>query len=316
MKKIWIVFFVVGLGAPATAQTVIEHSQDPAAKDMAEKIAVAGRKQTVVGELRAKMAVEARITTGAPYSADAVTESTQVLADGNRINRKSVTRVYRDGEGRMRREELDDAGTVVSVSIVDPVAHTSYVLQPSSRTAYRDHAWIAMPAIEGMSWGRGMIVSPDGERDPQASQVRDRLKLEVEEVAKAKAASTAPPPPPPPPPPASGIRVAMEKAAAGNVTRENLRQQNIEGVAATGTRATTTIAAGAIGNLQPIQVVSEEWYSPDLQVLVMTKHNDPRTGETTYRLQSIVRAEPDRSLFTVPPDYTFRESKIREPLMK
>ena len=108
------------------------------------------------------------------------------------------------------------------------------------------------------------------------------------------------------------MRMAKETAAAGNVTRESLGQQNVEGVAATGTRATTTIAAGAIGNLQPIQVVSEQWFSPDLQVLVMTKHNDPRTGETTYRLQSIVRAEPDRSLFTVPPDYTLMESKIRE----
>jgi len=314
MKKIWIVLFVVGFGAPAAAQTgVMERSQDPAAKAAAEKMARDGYEQKVVGELRAKMAVEARITPGAPYSAEAVTESTQVLADGNRINRKSVTRVYRDGEGRMRREELDDASTVVSVSIVDPVAHTSFVLQPASRTAFRDHAWIAMPVVEGMSWGRGMILSPDGERDPQA---QDRLKLKLEEVAKAKAASTAPPPPPPPPPPASGMRVAMEKAVAGNVTRENLGQQNIEGVAATGTRATTTIPAGAIGNLQPIQVVSEQWFSPDLQVLIMTKHNDPRSGETTYRLQGIVRAEPDRSLFTVPPDYTLKESKIREPLMK
>ena len=314
MKKIWIVLFVVGFGAPAAAQTgVMERSQDPAAKAAAEKMVRDGYEQKVVGELRAKMAVEARITPGAPYSAEAVTESTQVLADGNRINRKSVTRVYRDGEGRMRREELDDASTVVSVSIVDPVAHTSFVLQPASRTAFRDHAWIAMPVVEGMSWGRGMIPSPDVERDPQA---QDRLKLKLEEVAKAKAASTAPPPPPPPPPPASGMRVAMEKAVAGNVTRENLGQQNIEGVAATGTRATTTIPAGAIGNLQPIQVVSEQWFSPDLQVLIMTKHNDPRSGETTYRLQGIVRAEPDRSLFTVPPDYTLKESKIREPLMK
>ncbi len=326
MKKIWTVLFVVGLGAPAAAQTaVMERSQDPAVKAAAEKVARAGHEQKVVGELHAKMAVEARITPGAPYSAEAVTESTQVLADGNRINQKSVTRVYRDGEGRMRREELDDAGTVVSVSIVDPVAHASYVLQPASRTAFRDHAWIAMPAIEGMSWGRGMILSPDDERDPYASQIRDHVKLALEEQAKAKADVAPPPPPPappasgavpPPPPPAPGLRAAMEKAAAGSMTRENLGQQNIEGVNATGTRTTSTIAAGAIGNLQPIQVVSEQWFSPDLQVLVMTRHNDPRSGETTYRLQSIVRADPDRSLFTVPPDYTLRESKIREPLMK
>ena len=72
-------------------------------------------------------------------------------------------------------------------------------------------------------------------------------------------------------------------------------------------------AAGAIGNLQPIKVTSEQWFSPDLQLLVMTKHSDPRTGDTTYRLQGIVRAEPDRSLFTLPADYTLRESGIRQP---
>jgi hypothetical protein len=85
---------------------------------------------------------------------------------------------------------------------------------------------------------------------------------------------------------------------------------------ANGLRSTTTIAAGDIGNLQPIKVVSEQWYSPDLQVLVMTKHTDPRSGETIYKLQNIVRAEPDRSLFTVPADYTLKESGIREPLMR
>ena len=48
-----------------------------------------------------------------------------------------VTRVYRDSEGRTRREQLNDSGVVESVSIVDPVAHTSVVLQPGTRTAYR-----------------------------------------------------------------------------------------------------------------------------------------------------------------------------------
>jgi uncharacterized protein YdeI (BOF family) len=308
MKKLWIVLLMFGFASPAAAQRG-GIDQDAAAKEVAGKMLVAAAEQKMVAEMRYKVAVEARTTTGAPYSAEAVTESTQVLADGNRINQKSVTRVYRDGDGRTRREELDDAGTVMSVSIVDPVAHASYVLEPASRTAHRDSVWVAMPKIEGVSWGRGMIVSPD---DPQDSQARERQKME--ETAKVKAARPVPPPPPPAPLP--GIRAAIEKAAAGAVRREDLGRQNIEGVAATGTRSTTTIAAGAIGNLQPIKVVAEQWFSADLQVLVLTKHSDPRTGETTYRLQSIVRAEPDRSLFTVPPDYTLKESRIREPLMK
>src|SRR4029079_6563871 len=97
--------------------------------------------------VRARMAVEARITPGAPYSAEAVTETTQVLADGNRINRKTVVRVYRDSEGRTRREDLDDSGAVVNISIVDPVAHQSYVLDPSSRSAYRDSFLFGAPAL-------------------------------------------------------------------------------------------------------------------------------------------------------------------------
>ena len=149
--------------------------------------------------------------------------------------------------------------------------------------------------------------------------VAARAKLDLEQQRRqghdATMAYPDPPPPPPPPPGPEG-RVVFEKMPAGQTVREDLGRQNIEGVAATGSRSTTTIPAGAIGNLQPIQVVSEQWFSPDLQVLVMTKHNDPRSGETTYRLQSIVRAEPDRSLFTVPPDYTLKESKIREPLMR
>jgi hypothetical protein len=100
-------------------------------------------------------------------------------------------------------------------------------------------------------------------------------------------------------------------AGGGNVNKEDLGTQVVEGVAATGTRMTTTIAAGAIGNEQPILIVSEQWFSPELKVLVMTKHNDPRTGETTYRLTNIVQTEPARSLFEVPADYTLKESVIR-----
>ena len=132
MKKIWTVLFVLAVTAPAAAQRGTAEPQDlETAKVLQEKLSAALREQKIVGEVRARTAVEGRIIPNAPYSAEAVTESTQVLADGNRINRKSATRVYRDGEGRTRREELNDSGTVVSVSIVDPVAHVTYVLNPN-----------------------------------------------------------------------------------------------------------------------------------------------------------------------------------------
>ena len=305
MKNVWIACGVVVLAVPLAAQTrSLERTRDVNGQDSARLY------QKMVGEVRARIAVEAKITTGAPYSAEAVTEANQLLADGNRISRKTVSRVYRDGEGRTRREELDGSGVVVSVSIVDPVAHVSYVLDPASRSAYRDPVQMAMPMTAGRGRGPGMMRrSPDG----VPGDMQQRAKMTAEEEARMKEGL---PPPPPPPPPMPGFKTALDEAVSDSGAHEDLGKQNIEGVAASGVRSTTTIPAGDIGNLQPIKVVSEQWFSPDLQVLVMTRHTDPRTGETIYKLQNIVRAEPDRTLFTVPADYTLRESGIREPLMQ
>jgi hypothetical protein len=44
--------------------------------------------------------------------------------------------------------------------------------------------------------------------------------------------------------------------------------------------------------------------------MLMTRHRDPRSGETTYRLTNLSRSEPDRSLFEVPAGYTVQEGKM------
>ena len=103
----------------------------------------------------------------------------------------------------------------------------------------------------------------------------------------------------------------MVSPGGGNVNKEDLGQQVVEGVLATGTRITTTLPTGTIGNEQPIVVLSEQWFSEELKILVMTKHNDPRSGQTIYRLTNVVQAEPARSLFEVPADYTLKDSVIR-----
>ena len=85
---------------------------------------------------------------------------------------------------------------------------------------------------------------------------------------------------------------------------------SIEGVQAQGTRTTTTIPAGEIGNDKPIDIVDERWYSPDLQMTVMTKHSDPRTGETSFALKNINRSSPPAYLFEVPADYTVKSGPM------
>jgi hypothetical protein len=50
--------------------------------------------------------------------------------------------------------------------------------------------------------------------------------------------------------------------------------------------------------------VNERWYSPELQTVIMSKHSDPRMGETLYRLTNIKLGDPHPSLFQIPSDYT------------
>ena len=116
--------------------------------------------------------------------------------------------------------------------------------------------------------------------------------------------------------PAGAGRGVLQPAVKGTDVKneESLGQKMIDGVLADGKRVTTVLPAGSIGNQQPITVLSEQWFAPDLEILVMTKHSDPRTGETTYSLSNITRGEPAAGLFDVPPDYTIQDSSyIRTP---
>lgn len=106
-------------------------------------------------------------------------------------------------------------------------------------------------------------------------------------------------------PPAPGSH-----ANAAAVT-ESLGKKMIEGVEAEGTRSVITIPVGRLGNDHPLEIVSERWFSPELQVVVQSKHSDPRMGENTYRLTNIKRGEPDASLFTVPPGYRIQDDGNR-----
>jgi len=210
-----------------------------------------------------EMSFDARLVKGAPYSAEATTETQQVLADGNRITRRNTSAIYRDSEGRTRREmTLGAIGPWASrgaprqtVFINDPVAGVNYVLDPDGKTA------------------RKMAFRGRREGPPRG------------QISAAKAPPTDRPRP----------RV------------ESLGKRLIEGVEAEGTRTTTTIAPGQIGNERPIEIVSERWFSQELKTVVMSRRSDPRMGETTFQLTNIRRSEPLRSMFEVPPEYTVRE---------
>ena len=234
----------------------------------------------------------------AAFSADAETEFTQVLGDGNRIERRYSSMVARDNQGRTRREEeialvgplTVDGPSPRLVTIVDPVAGQSYTLDDKQRVAYRNPiAMTKLRAAHAMGWA---AAGTDGQFAWTSGTA----------VAKPPITVTATP----------GQRVFVGDGAATKVTTESLGTKSIEGVMADGTRTTSTIPAGAIGNLMPIEVVSERWYSRELQMAVSISRRDPRSGDSVYRLRNIVKAEPPQDLFTVPADYQVRGGALGE----
>ena len=117
------------------------------------------------------------------------------------------------------------------------------------------------------------------------------------------------PMPPMPPLTLHGHPLALPYASKDQGVTEMLGSREFDGVKADGKRTTRTIPAGAIGNERPIAVVSERWFSAELNVVVMSRNVDPRSGETVYRLANIKRGEPPAELFKVPADYKVREER-------
>lgn len=209
-----------------------------------------------------------KVVTGAPFTATAVGESNRTLADGTKISQKVQSTVYRDAQGRVRKETtlpaigpLAASGAPKSlVFIHDPVAGTGYILDANKKIAHK-------------------------------------LPQHPKETADASATDSDTP----------GKDWAGHPGNA-NVTKESLGSQTINGVVAEGTRYTRTIPAGHMGNDKPVTIVSEEWYSPDLQIIVQSKRSDPFAGESTYTVTNIQRSAPAATLFTVPSDYTVKDA--------
>jgi hypothetical protein len=267
-------------------------------------------------EIAARVPLE-KATTGAPYSADTLIEGVQVLADGNRIVRKTAGRVYRDSEGRTRREDEQpftvsrngDMAVRRSISIVDPVAGFSYSLDPERKIAWRTPMGVAsgiMDKIEERAIVRKVepvtTTTPDG-----TTVVVERTRAELEKVQAERSAVARGG--------GGGGGGGGGRARGVAVTPDTpLEHKTLEGIAVEGRKTTRIIAAGQVGNEQPLTITSEEWRSTELGVLVMTRHSDPRTGESTYRLTNILRAEPDRSLFMIPSDFEVRDTGVRRML--
>ena len=302
------------------------------------------------------------IVKNAPYSAEAVSESMQQLADGNQIVSRSSSMQYRDNAGRTRTEVHGDDGKLRTITISDPVDGARWILNPERKTATRigmtseraraeadaaraaaaqariaaaqarvqaraeadsaravadqqrqiaDQARVAADQAraridqlrkEGKLPEVTHIIVKDVQRGAELKDVRVRVAQPVQAALPATRAMSAQIAP------LIVGAVNDGKWSAKAVTRE-LGARDFSGVRAEGNQRSYTIPAGEIGNRAPIDVSSETWYSPELQVTVYHKRSDPRSGEVVYRLDNLKRGEPPANLFSVPSDY-----KVHDPL--
>jgi hypothetical protein len=227
--------------------------------------------------------------TGAPYSADRVSEHTQTLADGTHITQNRQTEhLVRDSQGRTRVERPllqgpmmaanPDASELKLIEIHDPVAGYMYVIDEQNKVAHR----FAMPAA------------------PQ------RIPVKASDTVLAGQVS------------GGGGGGGTGSASGKMITPvlrpetskpERLGSENIEGVLAEGTRTTTTWPINSQGNDRPMTDTSETWFSPELRMAVLSKNSSLRTGDNVTKLVNISRAEPDPSLMQPPAGFSIVDEK-------
>ena len=260
MKHIYI---MVGIAAIACCAAFAQEEQpkvvflsidDGAAKTRVEDLTVNAFRNG--GVATARFGMMGPPVKGAPYSADGVTEFSHTLADGTHISRQETYKIYRDGEGRIRRE------TDGQVWISDPVAGATYLLDTREQSAHK------MPLSKSIAFEKMKLD-----------------KVTAETAAKAMA-----------------LKGVMLRKVRDDKT-ESLGKQEMEGVEVEGSRNTTVIPPGQIGNDRELQMVHERWESTELHVTILSKHTDPMVGDSVERLTNVRRGEPDPALFQVPAGY-------------
>ena len=284
----------------------------------------------------------AQAATGKPLSAEFLTVHHQSFTDGNHISRSTTSMIYRDAEGRIRREsQLSVPGLPASdasatfITIVDHRLGYGWVLNPQEMVAHRydlndsGPSYVAHVSAQGSGGGFGSpdskpssdsaavaaenphwrahvfaphhshpwpdaAASPAGGAKPDAGSGPFASSFQLEDTGFASAPN---------------MRIDQPFLAAPNPVRtENLGEQMLLGYRVHGTRVITTVPSGEIGNDRPIDIVSEQWFSPDLELVMRSVHRDPWGGEFTTTVNRLKRGDQPAWLFEVPSAYKVIDS--------
>jgi hypothetical protein len=226
--------------------------------------------------------LQPREVAGAPFSAVGTMQIIRRTLDGNRFVRTNTTRYYRDGQGRLRIErEFQPATLALRGTPSNPFEMVTVM------DRIGDQLYFLRPADKTVNVMKGAAASGAVDCDDSTNGA----------------------------PPLTAVfdGAFISPSDPGWSAPASLGERSIDGINAVGIRRAYTIAAGALQNEKPVSITIEQWFSPTLKAVLLKTVKSSTGGETTYKLERIVQAEPDAALFTIPADYrqvTQPESKV------
>jgi len=188
------------------------------------------------------------------------------------------------------------------------------LLEDGSTTTMKNHRTVARDS-EGRIFQERRFLSPTGDKDEtrlRTLEYADPVRHEFTDCVTATKVCTVYP-----------YHRAASMAESlpttetlpngmGTVTRESLGTQTMEGLETVGSRQITTINPGANGYQHAEPTVKEFWYSPRLEVNVVTKRFEPRGGVQNFNLEQVSTEEPAAELFVLPKGYVVIHSEEPE----
>jgi hypothetical protein len=205
---------------------------------------------------------------GVPYSATETVESATAYRDDNRtVQGNTNRRLYRDSHGRTRVDSV----FIPAGSEDNPVPTGISINDPVAGKQY----WLnpEQKVFNAVPWQGVSAIYP-----PMAAPI-----------------------------PSTRMNVLIgyfQGAPESECKTVSLGEQVVDGIKVVGTRVEHAIPTGTFRNQKPIDIRVEQWFSPELGLIIQTTRWSSIGTEAIHRLEQVVRAEPDATLFTVPPDYT------------
>jgi hypothetical protein len=212
---------------------------------------------------------------GEPFSGVRTVQGAKNFVDGNRIDNGTSVRLYRDGQGRTRVEREVPAVQLANHPQMEPVQITINDPVSGDRIELRSKSKTAV-----VFRGAGLPARPPLGTQPAISVMFARHLYAADDAGWSKPVS--------------------------------LGEKSFDGLRATGQRRQYTIPVGALGNEKPILLTVEQWFVPELSLIVARSGKASLGGEFGTQVENIVRGEPDPALFLIPADYSRIEAGRRQ----